>query len=133
VVDPSQSARDAADVTPEDRTAAWDFRRFHCLPDSQMRYRWFAGWYDRLSEGKAIQVLAAHRIAAEQRGHARGEAERAALDTEITRLTSALEHANALITQGNELLDEAQPIITEQADEIRELTLELARKELPTP
>jgi hypothetical protein len=55
-------------VEQVDREAAWPFARFHCLPDQQMRERWFAGYYDKGSplhpEGDAIQAFARHRIAA---------------------------------------------------------------------
>lgn len=51
-------------VTQADREQAWPFARFHCLPDSQMRERWFEGHYDDQSEGAAIQAFRAHRVAA---------------------------------------------------------------------
>lgn len=51
-------------VLPCDRTAAWPFADFHCMPDVQMRERWFSGYYDTLSEGAAIRSMAAHRLAA---------------------------------------------------------------------
>ena len=44
-----------------DRKAAWPYAKFHCLPDRQMRERWFQGYYDNLSEGQAILDFAIHR------------------------------------------------------------------------
>lgn len=55
-------------VLPCDRTAAWPFADFHCMPDVQMRERWFSGYYDTLSEGAAIRSMAAHRLAALEEG-----------------------------------------------------------------
>lgn len=44
-----------------DRKAAWPYADFHCLPDRQMRTRWFEGYYDELPQGKAILDFAIHR------------------------------------------------------------------------
>lgn len=46
-------------VEQRHRDAAWPYAKFHCLPDSQMRERWFSGYYDEQSEGKAIRDFAA--------------------------------------------------------------------------
>jgi len=54
------------EMTPEDRQAAWPYAKFHCLPDSQMRERWFDGYYDNLSEGAAIRDFARHRLASQR-------------------------------------------------------------------
>lgn len=59
----------ATTVTHADREAAWPYAGFHCLPDRQMRERWFSGYYDNLEQGKAIRAFARHRQSAE-----RGEA-----------------------------------------------------------
>lgn len=56
------------EVTQEDRKAAWEYADFHCLPDSQMRHRWFSGYYDEQPQGAAIQALAHHRQAGVQQG-----------------------------------------------------------------
>lgn len=52
-------------VTQEDRKEAWPLAQFHCLPDRQMRERWFAGFYDTRGEGAPIRTLARHRIASQ--------------------------------------------------------------------
>ena len=56
-----QADREAGGVTQADREAAWTYAGFHCLPDSQMRERWYSGYYDNLPEGAAIQAFARHR------------------------------------------------------------------------
>ena len=61
-------------ITDADRRAAWPAARFHCLPDTQMRERWFAGWYDDRPEGYAIRNIAGHRADVED-AHRRGVAE----------------------------------------------------------
>lgn len=50
-------------ITHADRVAAWPFADFHCLPDSQMRERWYLGWYDNLEQSAAIRAFAQHRLA----------------------------------------------------------------------
>lgn len=56
--------REALAVTQADREAAWHYAGFHCLPDRQMRERWFSGYYDDTAYGEAIRNFARHRIAA---------------------------------------------------------------------
>lgn len=51
------------EVTQADRDAAWPFADFHCLPDVQMRERWFVGYYDNMGQGAAIRSFARHRAA----------------------------------------------------------------------
>ena len=55
------------EVTQADREAAWPFADFHCLPDTQMRERWFSGYYDNLPQGRAIQAFSTNRIAERER------------------------------------------------------------------
>ena len=51
-------------IEPIDRVAAWPYARFHCLPDRQMRERWFSGYYDDDRDaGAAIRSFAEHREA----------------------------------------------------------------------
>lgn len=56
----------ATTVTHADREAAWPYAGFHCLPDRQMRERWFSGYYDNLGQGQAIRDFARHRQQAER-------------------------------------------------------------------
>ena len=49
-------------ITQADRDASWNYADFHYLPDSQMRERWFAGYYDNLPQGHALRAFATHRI-----------------------------------------------------------------------
>lgn len=53
--------KEAVVVTQADRKAAWPYADFHCLPDSQMTERWYAGYYDSLPQGAAIRAFAHHR------------------------------------------------------------------------
>lgn len=50
------------EVAQVDRERAWPFARFHCMPDCQMRARWFEGYYDDQPEGAAIQAFRACRV-----------------------------------------------------------------------
>ena len=55
---------DQIEVTDADREAAWPYADFHCLPDRQMRERWFSGYYDDHPQGAAIKDFARNRLAA---------------------------------------------------------------------
>lgn len=72
------------EVEEVDRTA---YLAMNMLPEFD-RADVLAGNWDKVT---GLQAFAAHRIAAEQRGHARAEAERAALVAEVARLRVALD------------------------------------------
>jgi LPS sulfotransferase NodH len=88
MTDPMTGSNSLPEVTQADREAGWPFAHFHCLPDRQMRERWFAGYYDKSDEGAIIQVLARHRSNAidKARTEALEEAERAAWSLSIAEL-----------------------------------------------
>ncbi len=88
------------EVTQADREAAWPFSRFHCLPDRQMRERWFSGYYDNNSvEGSAIQAFARHRAEALRIVQSAIDAERERCAREHLDILNRIESVSSVFNQ----------------------------------